>query len=238
MISLVTELKDGTSLESMTVGSEGFARLALFHGVSSTPTVSMCQIEGAFLRYQQIHYRIAADDSALGKLLHKYPSSLTKRRTVGRVQQHASDRAALRTLAVDLLDAVASCEWAHPRILSQMLAVRRPVWTVAIGRAGEDEADRARYGKISISTRKDWRRLPASAMTPSRTGNGSCSRKAVPMTQTSTGVAQRLCDSTQSSRQSIVHLFVERLSYRMAKPLRRKQRYLQQRQRIHIGDFS
>src|SRR5688572_3383448 len=50
MISLVTQLKDGTSLESMTVGCEGFAGLPLFHGVTVARTMAMCQIEGEFLR--------------------------------------------------------------------------------------------------------------------------------------------------------------------------------------------
>src|SRR5215211_5830830 len=35
MTSLVTVLKDGTSLEGMTVGREGFVGLPLFHGITT-----------------------------------------------------------------------------------------------------------------------------------------------------------------------------------------------------------
>src|SRR5437867_4439417 len=48
MASLVTVLKDGTSLEAMTVGSEGFVGLPLFHGLKTSPVKAMCQIEGEF----------------------------------------------------------------------------------------------------------------------------------------------------------------------------------------------
>ncbi len=48
MASLVTMLKDGTSLEAMTVGSEGFVGLPLFHGLKTSPVKAMCQIEGEF----------------------------------------------------------------------------------------------------------------------------------------------------------------------------------------------
>src|SRR5215213_899579 len=48
MASLVIVLKDGTSLEAMTIGREGFVGLALFHGVKRHRFEGMCQIEGDF----------------------------------------------------------------------------------------------------------------------------------------------------------------------------------------------
>ena len=73
MISLVTELKDGTSLESMTVGCEGFAGLSLFHGVSTTLTMAMCQIEGEFLRLPAESFSgLLADTPQLSLVLHRY----------------------------------------------------------------------------------------------------------------------------------------------------------------------
>src|SRR5687767_13179903 len=73
MISLVTQLKDGTSLESMTVGREGFAGLPLFHGVTRAQTMAMVQIEGEFLRLPAESFtRLMKEAPQLAALLHRY----------------------------------------------------------------------------------------------------------------------------------------------------------------------
>ena len=48
MGSLVTVLKDGTTLEAQTVGREGFMGLPLFHGIPVARCKGICQVEGDF----------------------------------------------------------------------------------------------------------------------------------------------------------------------------------------------
>jgi hypothetical protein len=55
MGSIVTVLKDGTTLEAQTVGREGFFGLPLFHGLRTARSKGMCQIEGEF-------YQLKPDD--------------------------------------------------------------------------------------------------------------------------------------------------------------------------------
>lgn len=153
MISLVTELRDGTSLESMTVGREGFAGLALFHGVSSTPTMSMCQIEGAFLRLSADSFvELLPTTPQLAKLLHKYSQFAHEvvAQSAACNSMHLIEQRCARWLLISS-DAVASSELGLTHeFLSQMLAVRRPGVTVAIGELEKAKLIEHRYGKISI----------------------------------------------------------------------------------------
>lgn len=153
MISLVTELKDGTSLESMTVGREGFAGLPLFHGISTTPTMAMCQIEGAFLRLPAESFTALLPDAPeLGLLLHKYSQFAYEvvAQSAACNSMHLIEQRCARWLLISS-DAVASNELGLTHeFLSQMLAVRRPGVTVAIGELEKAKLIEHRYGKISI----------------------------------------------------------------------------------------
>lgn len=153
MISMVTELKDGTSLESMTVGREGFVGLALFHGVDSTPTVAMCQIEGAFLRLSADSFKeFLPKAPQLEKLLHKYSQFAQEvvAQSAACNTMHLIEQRCARWLLISS-DAVASSELGLTHeFLSQMLAVRRPGVTVAIGALEKAKLIEHRYGSISI----------------------------------------------------------------------------------------
>jgi CRP-like cAMP-binding protein len=153
MISLVTELKDGTSLESMTVGREGFAGLSLFHGVDTTPTMAMCQIEGTFLRLSADSFtELLAKAPELGLLLHKYSqfSYEVVAQSAACNSMHLIEQRCARWLLISS-DAIASNELGLTHeFLSQMLAVRRPGVTVAIGELEKAKLIEHRYGKISI----------------------------------------------------------------------------------------
>ena len=153
MISLVTELKDGTSLESMTVGREGFAGLSVFHGVGTTPTMSMCQIEGAFLRLSAEAFTgLLSNSPQLALLLHKYAQFAYEvvAQSAACNSMHLIEQRCARWLLISS-DAVASNELGLTHeFLSQMLAVRRPGVTVAIGALEKMKLIEHRYGKISI----------------------------------------------------------------------------------------
>jgi CRP-like cAMP-binding protein len=153
MISLVTELKDGTSLESMTVGCEGFAGLSLFHGVNTTPTMAMCQIEGQFLRIPAESFsRLLADSPQLALLLHRYAQFAYEvvAQSAACNSMHLIEQRCARWLLISS-DAVGSNELGLTHeFLSQMLAVRRPGVTVAIGELEKKKLIGHRYGKVSI----------------------------------------------------------------------------------------
>ena len=153
MISLVTELKDGTSLESMTVGCEGFAGLPLFHGVPVARTLAMCQIKGDFLRVSAESFTsLLKVAPQLALLLHRYSQFAHEAvaQSAACNSMHLLEQRCARWLLITA-DAVNSCEFGLTHeFLSQMLAVRRPGVTVAIGELERAKLIAHRYGKISI----------------------------------------------------------------------------------------
>jgi CRP-like cAMP-binding protein len=153
MISLVTQLKDGTSLESMTVGREGFAGLPLFHGVTKAQTMAMCQIEGEFLRLPaEAFTRLMKDAPELALLLHRYSQFAHEvvAQTAACNSMHLLEQRCARWLLISS-DAVGSSNFGLTHeFLSQMLAVRRPGVTVAIGALEKMELIVHRYGRITI----------------------------------------------------------------------------------------
>jgi CRP-like cAMP-binding protein len=153
MISLVTELKDGTSLESMTVGCEGFAGLPLFHGVPTARTLAMCQIKGDFVRLSAESFATVLKSSPqLSLLLHRYSqfSYDTVAQSAACNSMHLIEQRCARWLLITS-DAVDSTEFGLTHeFLSQMLAVRRPGVTVAIGELEKAKLISHRYGKIAI----------------------------------------------------------------------------------------
>jgi CRP-like cAMP-binding protein len=157
MISLVTELKDGTSLESMTVGCEGFAGLPLLHGVPTTMTMSMCQIEGTFVRLPADSFtELLPRTPQLSLILHRYAQFAHEvvAQTAACNSMHLIEQRCARWLLISS-DAVGKTELGLTHdFLSQMLAVRRPGVTVAIGALEKSKLIVHRYGKISILDKK------------------------------------------------------------------------------------
>lgn len=153
MISLVTQLKDGTSLESMTVGCEGFSGLPVFHGVNSSRTMAMCQIEGAFLRVSAESFTSLLNEAPqLALLLHRYSQFAhdVVAQSAACNSMHLIEQRCARWLLISS-DAVGSSEFGLTHeFLSQMLAVRRPGVTVAIGELEKRKLIGHRYGNITI----------------------------------------------------------------------------------------
>jgi CRP-like cAMP-binding protein len=157
MISLVTELKDGTSLESMTVGCEGFSGLPVFHGVATARTMAMCQIEGTFLRLPSESFAsLLKKAPQLGLLLHRYAQYAhdVVAQSAACNSMHLIEQRCARWLLVSS-DAVGSLDFGLTHeFLSQMLAVRRPGVTVAIGELERRKLIAHRYGRITIIDKK------------------------------------------------------------------------------------
>src|SRR5215210_958874 len=73
VISLVTTLKNGDTVEAMTVGNDGFAGIALFHGLPSSRLRAIGQITGQSRRIAAEDFRkLAADCEELRRVLHNY----------------------------------------------------------------------------------------------------------------------------------------------------------------------
>lgn len=153
MISLVTQLKDGTSLESMTVGCEGIAGLPLFHGIDIARTMAMCQIEGEFLRVPAKAFaQLLKVAPQLVFLLHRYSQFAhdVVAQSAACNSMHLIEQRCARWLLISS-DAVGTGPFGLTHeFLSQMLAVRRPGVTVAVGELERMKLIAHRYGRITI----------------------------------------------------------------------------------------
>ena len=153
MASLVTVLKDGTSLEAMAVGREGFVGLPLFHGVPVARSKGICQIEGEFYQLSPADFiSLLTNSSELRRILHRYAQLANEvvAQTAACNSMHLIEQRCARWLLLSA-DAVGRTNFGLTHeFLSQMLAVRRPGVTVAIGGLERQGLIEHRYGKVSL----------------------------------------------------------------------------------------
>jgi CRP-like cAMP-binding protein len=154
MGSLVTVLKDGTTLEAQTVGREGFMGLPLFHGITVARCKGICQVEGDFYQLTPKDFvsllKVAPE---LSLMLHRYAqfSNEVVAQSAACNSMHLIEQRCARWLLLTA-DAVGRSDFSLTQeFLSQMLAVRRPGVTVAIGTLERQGLIEHRYGKVSIS---------------------------------------------------------------------------------------
>ncbi|MDP9204519.1 MAG: Crp/Fnr family transcriptional regulator [Gemmatimonadota bacterium] len=136
VVSIVTELDDGDKVEAMTIGNDGFAGLALFHGLSSSRLKAFGQITGRSRRIAAGDFRrLMTENAGLHRLLHRYSQF---------VFETVSQSAACNRLHVIEQRCARWLLMSHDRIgrdrfdltqefLAEMLGVRRPGVTVAMG---------------------------------------------------------------------------------------------------------
>jgi CRP-like cAMP-binding protein len=153
MGSLVTVLKDGTMLEAQTVGREGFLGLPLFHGIRTARTMGMCQIEGDFYELSPDEFLSLLEVAPqLRRELHLYSQFSTEAiaQTAACNSMHLIEQRCARWLLTSA-DAVGRINFnLTQEFLSQMLAVRRPGVTVAMGALERQGLLEHRYGKVMI----------------------------------------------------------------------------------------
>jgi CRP-like cAMP-binding protein len=153
MASVVTVLETGTTLEAMAVGREGFLGMPLFHGIRAARTKGICVIAGEF-------YQLAAADfesllkiaPCLRSQLHRYAqlSSEVIAQIAACNAIHLVEERCARWLLI-AADAVGRNNFnLTQECLSQMLSVRRPGVTVAIGSLERKGLIEHRYGRVSI----------------------------------------------------------------------------------------
>ena len=136
VISLVTELQDGNSVEAMTVGCDGFAGLAVFHGVPSSRLTGIGQISGTSRRIRAEDFRrLIRECGELNRLLHRYSQYVfeTVSQSAACNRMHVIEQRCARWLLMSE-DRVGRNNFdLTQEFLAEMLGVRRPGVTVAMG---------------------------------------------------------------------------------------------------------
>lgn len=155
VISLVTVVSEG-AIEAMTIGNDGFYGIPVFHGLDSTCSRAICQIPGRALRIDVDQFRkVIPESRSISRLLARYAQLLIEvlSQSAACNRLHVIEQRCARWLLMSH-DRVGRDDFALTQVfLAQMLGVRRPGVTVAIGileRAGLISHTR---GRIRIEDR-------------------------------------------------------------------------------------
>ena len=136
VISLITELEDGNSVEAMTVGCDGFVGMAVFHGVSASRLTAIGQISGEARRIATHDFqRLLENCEDLTRLLHRYSQYVfeTVSQSAACNRMHVIEQRCARWLLMSE-DRVGRNHFdLTQEFLAEMLGVRRPGVTVAMG---------------------------------------------------------------------------------------------------------
>src|SRR5262245_8264541 len=158
VVSLVTLLDDGATVETGTVGNEGVAGLPVFLESERGTERAICQIAGRAKRLSAeiVRAERRRADSQLRSVVLRYTSSVIKMtaQTAACNRLHTVEERMSRWLLMTL-DRVGNNEFALTQeFLAQMLGVRRP--TVNIAGATLQRAGLIRYsrGKIAVVDRE------------------------------------------------------------------------------------
>lgn len=153
MASLVTVLRDDTQLEEMTVGHEGMMCLPLFHGIGIHRSKGMCQIEGEFVKIPaKVFTETVSKAPQFRLVMHRYAQFAREvlAQSAACNSIHLIEQRCARWLLTSS-DAIERTEFNMTQeLLSQMLAVRRPGVTVAMGALERQGLISHRYGAVKI----------------------------------------------------------------------------------------
>ena len=156
VISLVTELQDGSSVEAMTVGCDGFAGMAVFHGVSASRLTSIGQISGTAHRIPSADFRRLLEEcEALDRLIHRYSQFVfeTVSQSAACNRMHVIEQRCARWLLMSE-DRVGRNHFdLTQEFLAEMLGVRRPGVTVAMGALEKAGLISHGRGRIAVTDR-------------------------------------------------------------------------------------
>lgn len=136
VVSLITDLKDGERVEAMTVGNDGFAGIAIFNGLSASMLTAQGQITGKSRRIPVADFRNLMENCAgLDRLLHRYSQLVfeTVSQSAACNRLHVIEQRCARWLLMSQ-DRVGRDRFdLTQELLADMLGVRRPGVTVAMG---------------------------------------------------------------------------------------------------------
>jgi hypothetical protein len=136
VISLVTMMADGDQVEAMTVGNDGFSGIPVFHGIETSPNRGIGQITGLARRLSVRDFRELTQECAcLHRLLHCYSEFVyeTVAQSAACNRLHVIEQRCARWLLMSQ-DRVGRDSFdLTQEFLAEMLGVRRPGVTVAMG---------------------------------------------------------------------------------------------------------
>jgi CRP-like cAMP-binding protein len=157
IISLISKMSETSWLEVGMVGNEGMAGLAVFMGVSSSPTRALVQGSGTAMRMSSATVRTEANRlGSLHRLLHRYSHSLQAQIAQSSVcnRFHLVDARLARWLLMTN-DRLGVAEFPLTQeFLSNMLGVRREGVSKAAGALQADKLIRYSRGMISLLNRR------------------------------------------------------------------------------------
>jgi CRP-like cAMP-binding protein len=162
MISLLTVLSGGTSIESITVGFEGVAGMPVFHGAKTSFLRAVCQIGGdAYTMPTRDFQSLLETSPTLTAMLHKYSQfmvdSIAQSSACNSI--HLIEQRCARWLLLSA-DAVRNARFSLTQeFFAQMLAVRRSGVTTAMGGLERKNLVTGRYGTITIVDRDGLTRI-------------------------------------------------------------------------------
>jgi CRP-like cAMP-binding protein len=156
VISLVTKLDDGDTVEAMTVGNDGFAGIAIFHGLPSSRLTAVGQISGQARRVTVEDFtKLMSHCPALYRLLHRYSQFVfeTVSQSAACNRLHVIEQRCARWLLMSQ-DRVGRDRFdLTQEFLAMMLGVRRPGVTVAMGLLEKAGLITHRRGNITVVNR-------------------------------------------------------------------------------------
>jgi CRP-like cAMP-binding protein len=136
VISLVTELENGNAVEAMTVGNDGFVGMPVFHGVPASRLKAIGQISGEARRLTIDDFgELVRELEGFKGLLHRYSQFVfeTVSQSAACNRLHVIEQRCARWLLMSE-DRVGRNRFdLTQEFLAEMLGVRRPGVTVAMG---------------------------------------------------------------------------------------------------------
>lgn len=153
MASLVTLLEDGGMVEAMAVGRQGFVGLTVVHEANISGYRGICQIEGEFLRLPTASFKTLVDTAPrLRRQLLRYSEfcQQTIAQWAACNSVHLIEQRCARWIMVTADSIGQSSFTLTQEFLSQMLSVRRPGVTVAVGGLQRRGLIQHHYGKVTI----------------------------------------------------------------------------------------
>jgi CRP-like cAMP-binding protein len=153
MVSMVIVLGNGTTVEALTVGREGFVGVHLLNEVMPARYKGICQIEGTFIVLSaKAFLSIIGNLPDLSRRLHRYSqyAADVAAQSAACNSVHNVEQRCARWLLVTS-DAIGSPSFnLTQEFLSQMLAVRRPGVSVAMTALARRGLVSYRYRKVTL----------------------------------------------------------------------------------------
>jgi CRP-like cAMP-binding protein len=172
-MSIITKLKDGSTVEAITVGKEGMVGLPLFLGATSTPTLAICQVPGKVWRMSAANFlRCIERSKILSTLLRQYTQtmceSLAQSTACNRL--HTIEERCARWLLMTQDRMESKSFPLTQEFLATMLGVHRPGVSLVAKTLQQAGLIDYRHGKITVLDRAGLEQICCECYTAVRHG--------------------------------------------------------------------